>query len=280
MTNVFDLEAFYREQNMAFSNWVEYSPLEQVKKDRNLVSSIVSAGPKYIKFLPPINEMDPKGYAASTFRDHVRGVFREYEEFLQEWSKSMDPSSVLVLFQDPLQDEEFYQYLAGATLRGRNYLVSESPLGPGLTADIYGFRGQGFSNGAFLWEVALGIGDISEGGDNAPSAALVEAEPTPERTRDGSSSGIGQALKYLNQANGRYGKAFVSGPLVPDLAERESSVGVITFDQEGRIRFKDAPVSGLAEVELRTVAEANVVLELCRTKSKLSFDGGLHVKLS
>lgn len=63
-----------------------------------------------------------------------------------------------------------------------------------MGADIFGYRARGFSNGAFLIEICLRMGDIIEGGDNEESAALVEAERTAELGAD-SKHGIGQDLR-------------------------------------------------------------------------------------
>jgi hypothetical protein len=288
LVKTFDLEGFYREPSLDSSNWIEYAlPLERVREDPQLLGSLLQEekGWKYVKFLPPAREMDPGGYSSSTFKGHVHGVFKAFSDFLDLCkSKGVESSDVLVVFQDPLKDEAFYQYLAGVMLRRQNYLVTERALGVGLLADIYAYRAEEFSNGAFLLELSLGLGEIGEGGSNEASAALVEAESTAERGADQNTGpkghGIGQALRYLEESRGRFGKGFVSAPFVPRLAESEKRVGVVTFDKDGGVLFKDAPNPRPTQQEASTVEEARALLRLSRIRSRLSYDGELRVKLS
>lgn len=276
----FDLEGFYRQLadplGFRVGPPVGSIPVELAKRDGEVMESIM-AGEKLVKLM--LIEV-PEG-SAGTIRGSLRAQFRALEELVGECRKvGVKPSDVLVLTQDPLNDEGFFEYLAGVSLRKRNYLVTKEPLCRPLNADIFGYRGRTFSSGAFLLEICLGMGDIAEGGSNEESAALVEAERTAELGAD-SKHGIGQAVKYLDEGGGFYERGFVSAPLLTHLLGSDTRVGLITYDGEGRICFKEAPPTGGSSVG-STTEEARRLLHLARMKGKVSTDladGTLDIKI-
>ena len=244
---------------------VASSALELVKKDRTLADSVLKED-KLIKLLPL--EVPEKGlsYSKGVIRAHFLSLHALVEECCRLGVK---PSDVLVLIRNPLDDESFYQYLAGVCLRKKNYLITEWPLCRPLLADIFGYRSKGFSNGAFLLELCLGLSRIDSGGDNEESSVLVEAESTPRAGADHSQrSGVGQASRYLRGAGGFFERGYVAAPMISHLIESEEGVGIITYDRNGRIRFKEAPAIGGFRVSdtvedaesLRQLAEANAAI--------------------
>ncbi|MDG7043395.1 MAG: hypothetical protein JRM98_04675 [Nitrososphaerota archaeon] len=278
IVKAFDLETYLREPNLALPIPMGYTPLDFYRKNKEKLESLVK-GTKYIKVIN-VHRLAAGHYADSTIRRSVRESFKSINGLVEEsFRAGVSPSDVLVVTADLQSDENFYAYLAGVALRRLNYLVTERSLGVGSLADLFAYRAKGFERGSFLLELSMGLRDIGSKGENEESAALVEAEPE-ERVHDRTKHGIGQALRYLRESTGHYDRAFVSGPLAVDLIGQEKDVGVITFDDEGEIRFQDAPKAAPSPREHELVMqEARNLVSLANARSSISYDGEFHLKV-
>jgi len=190
--------------------------------DWNLLAKLVS-GEKYI-ILSRIRE--PRV---------VRGLIRQVKGI------GLDPLDICVV---PLEiylnrENDIDTFLAGLELRKRGYLITFRSFGM-AGGDLFAYKVPGFAEGAFLLEVLLGK-KLKRGLQTEESTCIVEVEAQTRILDD--RHGIKQVLKYVFDAKGYFGKAFVAASLAADYQIRaclEHKCGVITFDRNGNIVFKDA----------------------------------------
>jgi len=128
-------------------------------------------------------------------------------------------------------------------------------------ADFFAYRARDFGCDAFLLEVIIGAKRITEG-KSEESAALIEAEAQYRILE--SRHGVEQVKKYLKYCRGYFGKGFVSASLAADYqinAAVSEGIGVITFNKEGNIIFRDSKDFSVKE---RQSAMLNKVSEWVR----------------
>jgi len=229
---------------------------------------------KYIKILEKPYYSDYGYLRSSTLRHREKefqGMVKEVLKMCKE--SNIEPSNVLIYVLTAGEngsiyypDESFYEYLAGVVFREKGYLVSRInfsryPMGP----DFFAFRPSDLSRGAFWLEICLKLTEINQPQSEEGSTVIIEAEDTPNETRSyGEKAGVGQALKYLGP--GYFDKAFVIGPLAQDLCETEKRAGIITFDEKGKIYFKDGKSNAVPELQNETLREVNAWIKLALSR--------------
>jgi hypothetical protein len=220
-----------------FPEVTPFSALNLIKKEPQLLDRILRED-KYLVLrrktwlVPEVTDKTRKQYA---YR-YRKEILELREEVIR---RGIDPINVLVINGEIATKHEGFvtPYLAGVKLREEKYLVSESV---GMTgADLFAYRASDFGSGAFLAGLVLGIEEIKKG-ESKPSTCLVEDEAQEGVCQN--RHGISQALGYLYESGGHFGKAFVAAPLMAEYQIEEAEkkgVGVITFNEKGEIIFRE-----------------------------------------
>jgi len=222
---------------------------------RNFCVDLLS-GPKHLLFVDLSVEHSREVWSKTDYYEKYWRVGKR----LKTWKvfKKIDEHGFkpidLMIYPTVGIGEDFYEYFAGVMLRKKGYLVSKLGLGITYASDMYAYYLPSMQdalselsiNGAFLPELGLltfnrkrqfGTPRYRTG-----IAAVIEAEPTPGRTRAGrdarqlKGNGFGQARSHLRASNGAYNMAFAVGPFCT-ASDAPSDIGLISFDESGNLVF-------------------------------------------
>jgi hypothetical protein len=165
----------------------------------------------------------------------------------------LNPLDCIVWFSGLEQSygEDFWEYVAGLTLREQGHFVGYYTIGGG---DVYAyyipeylkqFIEKGLlTKGAFLEELQLFPLNQTKSKNfefrEIVDTACIEAESTENRTRShAQGSGIGQLMKYIYSSS-FYTKGFVTGPFCKKEEFDKEDVGLVSCDENGNIVFKES----------------------------------------
>ncbi|MHC1628111.1 MAG: hypothetical protein ACXQTI_04685 [Candidatus Nezhaarchaeales archaeon] len=215
---------------LRIAKWEEFSPSSKPEGLSYLFSreepfDVIIEQDKYI-YLAGLRSIGPT---------EIKELYRESLRL------GIDPLNVMVVEVNinPKVKSPFDEYLAGVVLRNQRYLVTRFSFW-GFGPDLYAYRASTFGDGAFLLEIGIGAKKLRKG-LSEETVALIEAEAQARILEK--DYGINLVDKYLNESEGYFGKGFISASLAADYQIEGVTLhgfGIITFDEEGNIIFKDS----------------------------------------
>ncbi|MEM0202757.1 MAG: hypothetical protein QXO16_01355 [Archaeoglobaceae archaeon] len=245
------------------------SGYELLKKDEETFKKLLFEE-KYIMF----REFPTYGHVSDRTRRiyikrFVNDIFSQVNEAVK---RGIDPWNILLILGkfNPRSEGFVMPYIAGVEFRKRGYIFSENCVeNPGC--DYFAIRLENAKKGAFLIGLIFGIEELEEG-DLTASCCIVEDEAQYRILEN--EHGLSQALRYLYDS-AHFGKAFVTAPLAADYqikTVKEAGVGIVTFDEDGKVIFIDCEERGSYDKQLELTREMGDYISLAKDCFKFALN--------